>query len=800
MTLMSCVKNAPDYEKGGEEDPNCYGVYFPAQSVSDIVLDPADEQALTISVSRDKPEGSITVPIKLTESKEGIFNVPAVTFEDGQSTTEIKITFNGEVGVKYTGNIRVEDPAYAYVYGSKAIGIDFSITREKWNEIGWGTWFENGDNGYFGFEVPEPVLIEENDNTPSIFRVRLKYDANNLPAERDGFGWYVYTEGSDEFFTFKTLAPGDQVIDTEITKDNLIFFNTFGSGYINSNYGAEVKFYHPGSFTNYSDESYWLHNRVLQWQNDSIPAGVAIAPYYYMSGIGGWNMSQDDDVITLMFPGGKLTDYSLSIEAGLSEDGVLPVDFVFGADVDRVKYAAYAGELNATQISTMSTRIIDDREPLVKELSQGGVVNVSFDSTGVYTIVGVSYAPDSTAQATASVSFGYLAEGDANPVVVNCGLETTGKYAAMGYTTENSLEYYVYGKDLDDVKVGIFNHLDFVGNSNGCVASVLQSKSIDAASLAKANSNGFSDVFTKLSPGTTYDLIVVASNGFEQKIISAEATTEGDPLPVYMSYSLNDYDPSFGFGVESELFSGDWNLYATDLFGKLGMREYIGKAVFTDSETPDEEITDDGDPYTDYYMYASGFAGPRSKNFGGDDRVEAILEDGLIIIPTEAATVADPDMSVYGLTAEGKAYGVSYALFGIPVADGYYAFVSNPGYVNQGVTMAGLGYYKGGFYAGYIDYLLVDSSKDDNGLAPAQAAAGIKALGNALRLGNNLVETAEGRMLSFREALARVLPSNVARAAGLKGTFEGRSVSFNAATRSKVTKASAPVKAKLLEK
>lgn len=791
-----------EYMKGAEEDPDCFGVYFPAQDVSNIVLDPAEEQAFTLTVSRNNSDGNIVVPVQVVD-EEGIFSIPEIAFEDGQSSTDVKISFNAEIGKKYSGSIRITDGKYASIYNSEAVAIDFAVTREKWNVVGWGTWFENGDNGYFGFSTPEPVLIEQNDNTPAIFRVQLRYDENNIPEERgENFGWYVYSAESDQYFEFKVLKPGDVVYkglegyETKVTEEDLVFYNDFNSGCENSNYpGTPINFCFPGGFKSLNDQSNWLHNRVLQYQENGLPAGVAIAPYYYMDGVGGWNMTQNDDVITILFPGAVLTDYSLAISAGFAEEGEIPVNFSFGADVAKAKYAAYEGELNAVQIAARAQAIAEGSEESAEEITEGGVVNFSFEATGVYTVVAVSYDDAGNVQQTASVSFGYVAADDTVPVVVNCGLAVTSKYEPKGYSSDNSLEFYVNGKELVDVKIGVFNHASFASDPDACLEAVKESESLDADALAAINADGYVDLFTKLTPGTQFHMVVVASNGYEQKAITATATTTGDPLPVYMNYTTADFKQEF-LPASKEDIIGKWNLYAVDMFGDLGMREYIGQAEFTANDTPDEDLeTEDGTPYKREYMNVSGFSGPAAAYYGFDDSFVAVLEDQLIYLPEENNTL-DEEMSVYVLTADGGAYNAPEGLMGFPVADGYYAFVSS--YTNPFV---GLGYYAGGFYAAYSDYLLVDPEKDDNGLAPAQAAANLHRVKDAFKIAGSGVLTPENRIRSIREALKKVTPVNFAgHKAGVKGSIETRSVAFTATPAVKVSKNDAPVKAELLKK
>lgn len=80
LLFSSCVREKIEV---GEPENDSYGVYFetlsPAQS--SFELDPAEEAVLTFKAFRQKKDGDITVPLKLTatiETEEGIEEVKTI--------------------------------------------------------------------------------------------------------------------------------------------------------------------------------------------------------------------------------------------------------------------------------------------------------------------------------------------------------------------------------------------------------------------------------------------------------------------------------------------------------------------------------------------------------------------------------------------------------------------------------------------------------------------------------------------------------------------------------------------------
>lgn len=548
---VSCMPETP-YEPGEAEVDGCYGVYFPAQE-TDLVRDPSESRTATISVMRSNSDDAITVPLTVVDTS-GLFTVSELVFEDGQSETTIDLSFEGvEVGVTYGVSFVIEDPQYASKYSSNPIALDFSVIYERWIDLGEGTWIE-GANSYFNpFE--EKVHIYQNDLDRNMFRVQMKWDTP------DGV-YAVHTEDADEYFNFVILQPGNKVYDLTISQEDLIYYDIYNTGYINSNYPDDpVRMLHPFGLVG-ATEAQGAYNHVLQYQDNGLPAAVAVAPFYYlMNAGGGWNQSTYDDVVTIVFPGAALTDYSLSIRSGETTGGVLPLQFVTGEDVASVKYKIYEGTVSTGILDSYVAGIGDGS--IEAEVAPEGAFGVKLGATGVYTVVAVSFDAAGAAQESASAQVYYLAEGEEKPVKVFAGIEATNKYGGKGWTSDNTMEYYIYGSDLVSVKTYLARYDAFLQNQQSVINSLMSQPDVNADILEQINGTGTIGVYSDQTPGTEYVFLVYASNGYESTAIYATTKTTG-VLDVDIEDMLGTYDVTYTSYFNGSGLTESWVIEASD--------------------------------------------------------------------------------------------------------------------------------------------------------------------------------------------------------------------------------------------
>lgn len=525
LTLVLAACQEEKVEPGEKDLDGCYGVYFPAQDKAvKLVLDPADPTSTKITVMRKNSEGEITVPVTVADTSN-LFKFAPITFKDGQAETTIDVTFDGiGIGNTYLASLTIEDPAYASKYNSNPISIDVKVLREKWNNLGVGTWVEHG---VFNFDAPENVIIHQNDLDKTKYRIYMRYP----DPEKEGEEYALYSPKSDEYLSLRLLKSGEVLKSTKaefkVDKDGLVLFDIFDTGIPYDTGAPNIWFVHPFNFSD--PVNLWYYNKVISYQDDGVtPAGIQLAPNYYINGVGAIDRSQEDGIITIVFPGAVLTDYTINVSVGETVDGEIPVEFALGADVATAKYAVYEGELSKAAAERHANAIVKGDEES-KVVPETGAVSLTLDKSGVYSLVAVSLDDKNEFQKSAVSTFNYVAKGDEEkyPVTVSAGLELTSRYEPEGYTKVNSALFYVYGKNLTEVKASLIPTAKLDPTKLDSLAR--EPKSVSDSILNLVNTTGWTDLFTELAPVTDYTLIVWASNGYRSKVVTSEITTDGLP-------------------------------------------------------------------------------------------------------------------------------------------------------------------------------------------------------------------------------------------------------------------------------
>jgi hypothetical protein len=95
---------------------------------------------------------------------------------------------------------------------------------------------------------------------------------------------------------------------------------------------------------------------VLAYQANGLPGQIQLAPRYYVDGLGGWNVSQNDGIIVITFPGYAPKDYSLEVEnMGVLTNGegnpFAAINVTLGADATNVKAAVVSVDEDAEEVA-----------------------------------------------------------------------------------------------------------------------------------------------------------------------------------------------------------------------------------------------------------------------------------------------------------------------------------------------------------------------------------------------------------------------------------------------------------------
>lgn len=779
---VSCQVDEQVYVPGEPELEGCYGVYFPTQEAAGShTMDPSETPAVEFVVKRLTEDGEITVPVEVKVSEEGIFNVPELKFVDGQTEAKLLVTFpNAVAGTEYSLTLEIVDPEYALVYGANPTFLNYSVIIERYDLMGTALYREDLLTALFSFSGdPNPeweVEVYTKETEPGMYYLKNVYQPGVSPL--------FDPEGpvTDMYMIIDATNPQKVILPFQYLGCNLGYGECAAGSY-----APEAGFNVSATDALYGT----MINNVITFPVEGLLFGMSEYNDF------GFYLANPSGMFRVALPGAVLTDYTISLEAGFASQGTQPVAFTFGPDVQTIKYAAFEGPLSNADIEAKAAEIAADANAQVVAKpaadAEGNVpaavVGFSFETTGKYTIVAVGCDSEGTAQSSTSLVISYVAANDEVPVIVTAGLGAADKYVPQGFSPETAIEYYVYGQDLVDVKIGMFTAADFISNQQGCVSALMSVPSEPAEVLEKINTDVFVDVMGGLTPGTEYYLLVWASNGYEQKIVaSAPWTTAGDPLPVYAPYSIADINGEL-LPATSEGYFGTYNYYATDFFGENPLRSYMGQITIADS--PYEDLPADESGLVTEYVKLSGMFQAEAEYYGFDDTMDFEYYGGVLYqLPNYFPQTANGGYytAVMYLTADGSLYGHgnSYTMLGGFVREGYIAFVDATGsYGFNGWFLRAFSDEACASAVGnmscYQDVLLVDPAVDDNGLAPAAARMSKQDLQNLsfnIETEINYVETERGRIHSAIDRANAI--KTVGQAAGVQGEYVAQPAAFSA--------------------
>lgn len=782
LLAVSCQTEEPAYVPGEPDLENCHGVYFPSQEAAGShAIDPSAPKSVEVVVKRLTEDGDITVPVVVEASAEGIFQVSELKFVDGQTESSVTVTFDkAEAGVNYVLNLSITDPAYASVYSQYPTYFTYEVIIERYDLLGTATYREDIITALFTLNgVPEwQCEVYTKETNPGVYYFKNLY-TSMCPLNKPG----EYVE-EDVYFTVDASDPSKVYIPAQ----PLGWDWGYGMAWAGS--------LCPEAGFNVAEGAYGtLIDGVIEFPVQGIVfamEGHNNMTFYYGNGSG---------LARFLLPGAVLVDYSLAIHSALSENGVLPVRFTFGTDIAKVKYAIYSGTLNNADITEKAKAIAKGDETNVAEIDQPSALEdgtipvvwegITLDATGEYTIVAVGYDASGVVQVQESHNINYVAAGDAVPVNVTAGLGSAEKYAPFGISTETAVEFYIYGEDLVDLKFGCYTVMD-MADTQAVANDVMNTPSISSTNLEAVNNGVYSDVIDKLTPGTEHYLVVWATNGYEQTIIVSDPwTTDGDPLPVYASYSIADVKDEL-CPASSDGFFGTYNYYGVDLFKEgASLREYLGQVTISDSELPDSEADENGNKSE--YVDVQGIFGYEGGYFGFDDTMTMEYYGGVLYTTKTYYPKSEsghyPAVLPYVGASGSLANPMNYAMIAGFVAEGYLAFVDNNspyGFTGLFLGMFGDEAYSSyaGHGGGYNDILLINPANDDNGLAPAPSQSArlssrdLEIVNKNFQLIDNYVETERGRMHSAIDKMNANKVNSVGTMAGLTGMWESSSVEF----------------------
>lgn len=361
-------------------------VYFSRDLLAKVAL--SQDLSVTsydVELRRIDKTAALTVNLSVETEAPDIFTVPtSANFAAGSDVTKITITYDpSKLDYDEYKSISISvDAAQTSDYGPKVYAFTAGIPA-PWQSLGKAKFSDT-----WMFEDIYEVVIQQHMLDPTRYRLVDPYTEG---LTKEG---YIpdYNKGNQSpYLEFKVLPRGSVHKDVTTTVDGLVVYDDIYTGYFHSNYGQEVLAMHPSRFTSLSTESSWLHNIVTQFSADGKPEVVQLAPYFYMMGVGGWNYTQNDGVVTIVFPGVVLADYAVEVSydgryTNADGEDFAIADVTLGADVEYAKVAMVSG--GATQAGLNG--VIDGSIPSV-EVTASGKVQFPCPATGRYTFWVVIY-------------------------------------------------------------------------------------------------------------------------------------------------------------------------------------------------------------------------------------------------------------------------------------------------------------------------------------------------------------------------------------------------------------------------
>ena len=307
--------------------------------------------------------------------------------------------------------------------------------------------------------------------------------------------------------------------------------------------------------------------------------------YYYFSNTSG--------KMRIVLPGGKAEDYGIEAKAGeCNADGKTPATFTVAKDVKTLKYKVFKGVVNEIEMADKLNEVEKSGKSISVSAGQSEInVEVAPEEsdakTNMYTIVACTFgAGDSAYREYVSVQFGYIKPGDDRKVEIYMGLHSDDQLAPHGYTSENSFQYWVRGKDITHAQISYYPTAYYETYEETVKETLKLYGSVGGQVLKQINTTGLSGVLgNTLKAGTSYTFVIYAGNGYHSEFITETITLGGEQDYMKRSYYLSDlqkYEQP-----DASAYAGTWVPVSVDIFGNSSN----GRTIRGNWRTREVELT-----------------------------------------------------------------------------------------------------------------------------------------------------------------------------------------------------------------
>ena len=389
--LFSCTEKST-YEPGPQASGAQY--YFSSDQATSVNISHTT-QSVSIDVFRVETGSASTATVSVVDESGLISSASSVTANFAAGSNKATLTFpitpsDWEFAKNYPVNFTIFDESTPY--GKSELTVTYKYPTPL-KSLGKAQLTEN----YFTGQT----------FTPQVYQSEI--DPNEYHLQK-------FMGAKSEDLIIHVTKAGDKFGNVSFTQAGLVYFDDAWSGItyadVNSNGKPDqhIDVCHPAGFKSYStDESKWAGSKVVLFQDNGIPAVVEIAPFYYISGLGGWDLTQNPANITIIFPGYEPKDYAVEANyAGLftESDGTVygEASVTLGADLEGGVAVIVPGA-DEDAIAAGIEKLVSDEAVAF----DGSTVRVPLPKdvqTGFYTIV-VGGVADGVVQEVDAVPFYY---------------------------------------------------------------------------------------------------------------------------------------------------------------------------------------------------------------------------------------------------------------------------------------------------------------------------------------------------------------------------------------------------------
>ena len=389
--LFSCTEKST-YEPGPQASGAQY--YFSSDQATSVNISHTT-QSVSIDVFRLETGSASTATVSVVDESGLISSASSVTANFAAGSNKATLTFpitpsDWEFAKNYPVNFTIFDESTPY--GKSELTVTYKYPTPL-KSLGKAQLTEN----YFTGQT----------FTPQVYQSEI--DPNEYHIQK-------FMGAKSEDLIIHVTKAGDKFGNVSFTQAGLVYFDDAWSGItyadVNSSGTADqhIDVCHPAGFKSYStDESKWAGSKVVLFQDNGIPAIVEIAPFYYISGLGGWDQTQTPANIVIIFPGYEPKDYAVEATyAGLftESDGTVygEASVTLGADLEGGVAVIVPGA-DEDAIAAGIEKLVSDEAVAF----DGSTVRVPLPKdvqTGFYTIV-VGGVADGVVQEVDAVPFYY---------------------------------------------------------------------------------------------------------------------------------------------------------------------------------------------------------------------------------------------------------------------------------------------------------------------------------------------------------------------------------------------------------